>query len=636
MVQPNSLYGNSVYFPYAAGSLAAYAFENPAVRENYELKGFFYKKENIADAVGRMENPFIVGFSCYVWNYEYNRKTAQAVKAAFPGCITVFGGHQVNGTGEVVEDEFVDYIITGEGEESFLRLLLALARDSRTPELEDVPNLIYKRNGEAIRTEKTVTEIPHRVSPYTKGLFDSLLADEKELVFSAVLETNRGCPNRCAFCDWGNIKSKIRSYDMETVRGDIDWISENKIEYCYCADANFGIFPRDEEIVEYLIDKHRETGYPVKFQATYSKNNPETVFNINRRLNEAGMCKGATLSFQSMNQHVLNNIYRKNMPVENFHTLMSLYTANHMATYSEIIVGLPGETLETFSDGIEQLLEAGQHMAINFFNCEMLRNSIMSDPGYIEKYKIKYVRTQQHQYHVVPDRNEIEEYSRIVVSTDSLTEEDWIRCNVLSVFVRAFHNLGLLQSIAIYLYYEKHIKYITFYNDLIDWSRTNVDTVCGKVLKRLEKKYREVLAGTGSLTCPEPEFGNLTWPLDEGAFLEIIYEYDRFCSEIGAFLKSRFDDERLYGQLFEYQKAIIKTPYSADCELKLNYDFYRYFRNIYENSYSPPEKGSFTVKVNASGIPRDLTEYAEKIIWFGRKGGQNIITDITVITDSKG
>ena len=60
MAQPNSQYGNSVYFPYAAGSLVAYAFEDEQVKSEYEFKNFFYKRQNIDKAVGTMENPFIV------------------------------------------------------------------------------------------------------------------------------------------------------------------------------------------------------------------------------------------------------------------------------------------------------------------------------------------------------------------------------------------------------------------------------------------------------------------------------------------------------------------------------------------------------------------------------------------------
>ena len=455
MAQPNSQYGNSVYFPYAAGSLVAYAFEDEQIKSEYEFCGFFYKRQNISNVVETMDNPFLVGFSCYVWNYEYNKSLAKAIKEKFPQCITVFGGHQINAGSDICGSGYVDYILLGEGEESFRLLLLYLCGKI---ELEEIPNILYSQNGEIKKTKSETVCIPQRVSPYLKGWFDSLVEDE-ELEFSSILETNRGCPNKCAFCDWGNIKSRVRMYDIETVYAEIDWMAEHKIEYCYCADANFGLFPRDEKIIDYLIKRHAETGYPQKFQATYSKNNPETVFRINKRLNEAGMCKGATLSFQSMSQDVLDNIYRKNMPLTKFHELMRMYNRNGISAYSEIILGLPGETYESFRDGIEQLLEYGQHMSINFFNCELLTNSIMNDPEYISRYNIRSVIAEQHQYHVIPDKNSIKEFSRMVVGTSSLPEEKWIDCNVISSVVRAFHNLGLLQCFAIYLYYEKNVRY---------------------------------------------------------------------------------------------------------------------------------------------------------------------------------
>ena len=200
------------------------------------------------------------------------------------------------------------------------------------------------------------------------------------------------------------------------------------------------------------------------------------------------MSKGATLSFQSMHQNVLDKIYRKNMPSENFYKLMSMYTSKGIATYSERILGLPGETYDSFADGIEQLLECGQHMSINFFNCELLSNSIMNDEEYIRKHAIEYAVTEQHQYHVIPNDTDITEFSRIVVSTETMSKDDWIKSNILSVFVRAFHNLGLLQCVAIYLYYEKGIRYIDFYSDIIEWAVANEKSICGSIYYWLEEK----------------------------------------------------------------------------------------------------------------------------------------------------
>ncbi len=627
MVQPNSQYGNSVYFPYAAGSLIAYAFTDERIKSEYSFKSFIYKKIDIDKVLESFEEPYAVGFSCYVWNYEYNKALAEKIKEKFPLCKIIFGGHQVNRESDILKTDYVDYCLFGEGEEIFRKLLLSFIGKDKA---EDIPNIMYKNDGEIIFTPKMRVDIPERVSPYLEGYFDKLVEDE-ELEFSAILETNRGCPNKCAFCDWGNEKAKVRLYDIETVKAEIDWMSEKKIEYCYCADANFGLFERDEDIIEYMIEKHKGNGYPQKFQATYSKNNSDTVFRINKRLNEVGMCKGATLSFQSLHQNVLDNIYRKNMPLESFHDLMSLYTENGIGTYSEIILGLPGETYESFRDGIEQLLEGGQHMSINFFNCELLMNSIMNDPEYMKKYEIEYALTEQHQYHVVPNRKDITEFSRIVVSTSTMPKEMWIKSNIFAVFVRAFHNLGLLQCLAIYLYYEKKIKYSQFYGDFISYAQENPDTVCGKIHLWLEEKYKEVLRNSGSLTCTDDAYGELTWPLDEGAFLKAMKDRDLFYEETKPFLEKYFDDIELFEELLIYQKNIVKNPYSKGTVLSFSYDFYSYFSKIYKNSFTPLEKKKITIKIDSFDTPSDLPEYAKKVVWYGRKGGQNIIKKIEYI-----
>lgn len=632
MVQPNSQYGNSVYFPYAVGSLIAYAFEDSVISENYSFEGFIYKKEDPDAAIETIRNPSVVAFSCYVWNYEYNKKLAEKIKALYPECIIIFGGHQIYRKSDVLQCDYVDYYIFGEGEEIFRKVLLALLDGSAS---DDIPNLAYRKNKELFFTVEKKIDIPERVSPYLKGYFDSLIENEKELEFSAILETNRGCPNKCAFCDWGNEKARVKNYDLNIIKAEIDWMSEHKIEYCYCADANFGLFERDKDIIEYLIKKNAENGYPQKFQATYSKNNAETVFEINRRLNESGMSKGATLSFQSMHQNVLDKIFRKNMPIENFHKLMSMYTANGIATYSELILGLPGETYDSFAEGIEQLLECGQHMSINFFNCELLSNSIMNDDDYIKKHKLKYAVTQQHQYHVIPNDSDITEFSRIIVSTETMSEEDWINSNILSVFVRALHNLGLLQCVAIYLYYEKKVRYIDFYSYIINWAKENKDSICGSIYLWLKAKYEQVLQNAGSLTCVVNEYGKLTWPLDEGAFLKIVLNYDEFYKEAESIIKKYFDDPTVFGELLSYQKNIIKIPYSKGCILRQNFDFYNYFLKIYENSYISLKNQKTTIRIDSSDTPENMEAYARKVIWYGRKGGQNIIKNVTYIEDNE-
>lgn len=627
MSQPNVQYGNTVYFPYAVGSLVAYAFSDNIIKKEYSFEGFVYKREDIEAVVSRMDNPYLVGFSCYVWNYEYNKKLAQRIKEVFPECKIVFGGHQITAENEVVYADYVDFCLLGEGEESFKRLLLSLSGNEKQ---ENVPNLLYKTADGYERTLCELTELASRVSPYLEGYFDKLV-EEEELEFSAIIETNRGCPNRCAFCDWGNIKAKVRQFDIEMVKAEIDWMSEKKIEFCFCADANFGLFPRDVEVVDYVIERHNQNGYPQKFQVTCSKTNPETVFELNKKLSDSGLARGANLSLQSLNEDVLNNIFRKNMPIENFRKLMRMYKSNGIPTYSEMIVGLPGETYKSFKDGIEMLLQEGQHMEMNFFNCEILDNAVMGDTEYIKKFGIRYAVTRQHQYHIVPGKEEIPEFSKIIVGTSTMSEDEWVETNIFHILVRNFHTFGLLQCVALYLYYEKKVRYTDFYSALIEWAKNNPDSVCGKTRNWVEKKYKDILDNTGSLTCYEPDFGEIIWPLEEGAFLKIIKRHSDFYEEISSFLHKYFDDMAFYDELMTYQKAIVKKPGCSEIILDLHYDFYDYFSGIYANSYRPLKKADTKLKLNLSDIPDDLKEYAKKIVWYGRKGGQIIVSDITYI-----
>ena len=177
--------------------------------------------------------------------------------------------------------------------------------------------------------------------------------------------------------------------------------------------------------------------------------------------------------------------------------------------------------------------------------------------------------------------------------------------------------------------YEKNIKYTDFYCSLIEWARNHPESICGSVHNFIETKYRDILRNSGSLTCYEPEFGDITWPLEEGAFLKVVSKYDDFYKEISPFLKDYFDDEDFYKELMGYQKAVVKKPSASQLILEFNYDFYDYFSGIYSNDYRELKKAYVKLNFNLSDIPKDFKEYARKTVWYGRKGGQIIVSDIS-------
>ncbi len=146
--------------------------------------------------------------------------------------------------------DYVDVYIYDEGEIPFKALLLALDEGSS---LSGVPNIKYKTGeGSWAVTEQEMVIASDFPSPYLMGLFDEMMKDDS-LDFTPTLETNRGCPFSCAYCDWGIYKSKLRQFPIERVKAEIDWFSEHKIDLIFGADSNFGILERDEEIIDYMI-----------------------------------------------------------------------------------------------------------------------------------------------------------------------------------------------------------------------------------------------------------------------------------------------------------------------------------------------------------------------------------------------
>ena len=605
LAQPNYLFGENVYLPYSVGLLAAAAFEHETIKKEYKLKDIFFIREDINKIADSLENPFLVGFSCYIWNYEYNKALAKLIKKKYPSCIILFGGHQI-------KDEFesyIDIIAHGEGEVTFVKILLELL-DSK------IQNIYYR--------DKPCEEI--NSSPYLQGIFDDIILKYPKFNFNATLETNRGCPFGCAYCDWGGGEKKLRTRDINIIKQEIDWMAKHKISYIMGADANFGILERDNEIVDYLIQTHKTYGYPQSFRVAYTKNSTKNVFELNRKLNEYGMAKGATLSFQSFNKEALTNIGRKNIKAEEFLELITLYNQHKISTYSELIIGLPGETYDSLCSGFDILLNNGQHTSINAYNCEVLINSQMGSESYRKQYDIQVTKMPLNQYHMIFQEDDIIEYSYIATKTYSMSQDDWVRQNMYAWIIQYCHCLGLLQMFAIYLHYEKNINYSVFYNSLLDFCKQNKQTIIGRMFTKVENIFKNALLGDSlAFYCDNMQ---IVWPPEEGAFIETVKDLELFYNEIQPFL-SDFNID-IFHELLTYQKHIIKALNKDNIKITFDYDWYLYFNNILCNKYIKLEKKKNIIQINTGKQYNNIQDYAINIVWYGRKGGKNLYNDVMV------
>lgn len=622
LVQANYTYSGSAHLPYAVGMLQAFSMKDERINKIYSFEQIIFERKSPEEIMAGISDPAVIGFSSYVWNYEFNKKIASMVKEKYPECKIIFGGHHVrDGHSQLEKYSFIDVLIHGEGEEAFSDVLLCFAGEK---DLNEVRNISYRDGDSFVDTPKAPFLLCDYPSPYLEGVFDSIIADHPQYEFIALLETNRGCPYSCAYCDWGCLASKLRLFPMERIQKEIDWLCDNKIVGCGGTDSNFGIIERDEEITDMLVEARMRRGYPKKFQTSYAKNSNDRVFRIGKKFEDSGMSKGVTISYQTMSPIAAENVLRKNIPVETFSQLMNKYNECGIPTYTELILGLPGETVESLRSGIDELLKAGQHYSLYIHNCELLPCSTMADPDYMKKFGISATKLPLNEPHREAGADDgVAEFSHLVTKTYSMTNADWIEMNVFSYFVQSFHHLGLLRFVALYLYNSLSVSYKDFYSSLIDFFKNNPETVAGKAMKLVEEKLHGVIEKSVSITQADFRFGSVEWPLEELVFLMTVYERDRFYEEIKPLVYSFISDKVFADELLEYQEFLIKYPEISCDEKCFNYDFPSYFENVLNSDNADLEEKEIKLVLDKKGFPLSWEDYARFVVWYGRKSGSN-------------
>ncbi len=619
-VQVGFAFDKSVYLPYATGTIVAYCKSLPDIASEYDFKEIIFRRDDIDKIVGGMESPYIVAFSTYVWNVEFNKALAKAIKEKYPECIIIFGGHSVSDRMEFLKYEYIDILTLGEGENVTACLLRAL---KNSEDLSECSGIAFRdTDGCCILTAPNCPEsVEAYPSPYLTGVFDSIIKNNPDTMFDTVIETNRGCPYTCAYCDWSNHK-KLRLFPIEKVKGEIKWLSEHKIEYCFCADSNFGMFERDLEIAEYIVELNKKTGFPKVFRPCYEKNSAERVFAISKTLNSRGLDKGATMAYQTLCDDALKNINRKNLTMEHFSELVSNYVKANIPTYSELILGLPGETAESFCQGMCKLLRAGQHNSISVYYCELLPNAPMCKPEYMKKHKIEPMKVQFNHIHSAGGKKDvIPEYSYLVRSTATMPRDAWVYANLFSICLQCFHSLGLFRYFAIYAYQELGIDYYDFYTSLLDFC-LNDKGMAGRLFREIKKKLDGSLEGEWNHS--NPVFGNVTWFFEEGLFLEFLYDFDELTKLANSFVEPLFTDKKLYSQLLSFQLNALKRPFESSKTIDFDYDFVSYFRTAGSDEKQKLNQIKISAKFCALKEYNDWHSFAKEIVWYGRRKGATL------------
>jgi hypothetical protein len=411
------------------------------------------------DATGMEElfarfGPGIWLFSNYMWSQDYNRRLSSAVKAVDARNVTVHGGPSApkydDACARFLQDNpHVDFVVRGEGETTLIELLHALAAGGDG--LAAVAGLTYFADGAARRQLMRTAERVPRVavdalpSPYLSGQFDHYGGQ----VVAAILETNRGCPFACTFCDWGSATaSKIRSFDLERVKAEIDWIGRHGIRVLWIADANFGVFRRDIDIAEHIAATKARHGYPREVVVNYPKNATEKIADIVRIFARSGICGQGIISIQTTDPATLAAIRRDNIKTRKYDELGEIFRREHLPLSTDLMIGLPGATVESFRNDLQYYFD--DDVGVKAYRTQLLPNAPMADPDYMRTHAIR------------TDANQL------LVSTASYDEADLARMIGLWELFDIAEGHALLRYVLRYLQWDHGIPATAFLQALLE------------------------------------------------------------------------------------------------------------------------------------------------------------------------
>lgn len=560
--QQGPLHLNAFYLPYTSGLLWSYASQFSEVNENYVLGEFIWKRENIDEAVERLKDHHIIAISGYVWNRTYNHALASKLKEKNPNIIFLAGGpeYPIHKTNFFELFPYIDYCVKSEGEYVFKDILVELTKAD--PDVKSISGIMINDNGKIFDTGNSirinnVDEIP---SPYLTGVFDRLMNDNPDVTWNGIFETNRGCPYMCTFCDWGSLTySKVKRFHLERVFDELEWFGKNKIDYISITDANFGMFPeRDMEIACKLIEVRKKYSYPGTYTMTWAKNQKLAVIDIAAKFAEGGNKAGMQISIQSLSDPVLTAIKRKNLAINQIQETMKLCEEKNIPVYSEIILGLPEETLESWKNNYYGLFEAGNHNTIHAYQALLLENAEMNLTQR-EQYNIEALKVFGTISGAHSSDDGLDEGIEVVVSTNTMPKEDMVKALVFNWYITTFHLHGLTNWISRFLRKSHNVQYHEFYDRLFDYIKK--DKWFSNEIKFVEDNSTSWLE-TGKLLSKTTQAGPALewWNLVHITMMNMQSQNkcDHVFDVIKNFVRSTYDlPQPLMDELLEFQEKTV-------------------------------------------------------------------------------
>lgn len=281
--------------------------------------------------------PDVIGFGVYIWNVELLRRVIGLIRSVSPQMVMVVGGPEMAGDrGDSELSGTADFVIKGEGERALVDLLKHLESGS-------VPK------------ERVITALPPALenlpSPYDLYTSEDI---QNRIVY---VESSRGCPCKCAFC-LSAVEGKVRYFPLDGFFGSMNTLLEKGVRLFKFTDRTFNM---DESRAVAILDfflKRAPSGTQIHLEIM-----PDRLGNAVRE-RMAAFPPGALhleVGVQSVSEEVQHRIKRHQHIGRTMETIDFLRRQTGAVLHADLIIGLPGDTVESLVDGFDALVRAGVH-----------------------------------------------------------------------------------------------------------------------------------------------------------------------------------------------------------------------------------------------------------------------------------
>lgn len=281
--------------------------------------------------------PKIIGFGVYIWNILQTTELVALIKTIAPEVIVVVGGPEVSYEWEdqrIVH--YADYLITGQADLKFAAISKEIV-EGRPPE-QKVHHAM-------------VPELKQIASPY--GFYN----DEDIAHRIIYVEASRGCPFKCEFC-LSALDKTSTPFDQQQFLKDMEILHQKGVRHFKFVDRTFNLNVKaSSAILEFFLERMDEHLF-LHFEVIPDRL-PEKLKKLLARFPEGSL--QLEVGIQTLNPEVQKLISRKQDNKQSRENLAWLRNQSTAHIHSDLIIGLPGEDIESFGKGFNEMVALNPH-----------------------------------------------------------------------------------------------------------------------------------------------------------------------------------------------------------------------------------------------------------------------------------